>query len=128
MALMVLADTYWRNREPGKALPLALSALELDPADFYALRIAAGIYSDRGDHALAYALAKRILTADRPILPPAKALSRILTPFAWLGKARRLKERVEHDQIQSKTSYTDWIQWAEDYVAWYETGTTHAAP
>jgi tetratricopeptide (TPR) repeat protein len=129
MALLVLADTYWRNREPGKALPLALNALELDPADFYALRIAAGIYADRGDHALAYPLAKRILAADRPSLPPAKALSRILTPFAWLGKACRLKERVERDQIQSKTSYTDWMQWAEDYVAWYESSaTTRSAP
>lgn len=126
MALMVLADTYWRNRQPEKALPPALRALEVDPADFYALRIVAGIYADRGDHATAHAFAKRLLTANPPILPPAKAVSRILGPFTWLGKARRLKERVERDEVQSKTSYTDWVQWAKEYVAWYESGTQPA--
>ena len=126
MALMVLADTYWRNRQPEKALPPALKALEADPADFYALRIVAGIYADRGDHALAHAFAKRLLAADPPILPPTKTISRILSAFAWLGKARRLKERVERDEVQSKTSYTDWVQWAKEYVAWYENGTQSA--
>jgi tetratricopeptide (TPR) repeat protein len=126
MALMVLADTYWRNRQPEKALSPALKALLVDSADFYALRIVAGIYADRGEHALAHAFAKRLLTAGPPILPPTKAVSRILSPFAWLGKVRRLKERVKRDEMQSKTSYTDWVQWAKEYVAWYENGTQSA--
>jgi tetratricopeptide (TPR) repeat protein len=126
IALMVLADTYWRNRLPEKALPPALKALEIDPADFYALRIVAGVYADRGEHALAHTFAKRLVTADPPAFPPTKAVSRMLRPFTWLGKARRLKERVERDEVQSKTSYTDWVQWAKEYVAWYETGTQSA--
>jgi tetratricopeptide (TPR) repeat protein len=126
MALMVLADTYWRNLQPEKALPPALKALEGDPADFYALRIAAGIYADRGEHALAHGFAKRLLGANPPILPPARAVSRVLSSFTWLGKARRLKERVERDEAQSKTSYTDWVRWAKEYVAWYEDGTQSA--
>jgi tetratricopeptide (TPR) repeat protein len=126
MALMVLADTYWRNLQPEKALPPALKALEVDPADFYALRIVAGIYADRGEHRLAHGFAKRLLSANPPILPPTRAVSRILSPFTWLGKARRLKERVECDEVQGKTSYTDWVQWAKEYVAWYENGTQSA--
>jgi tetratricopeptide (TPR) repeat protein len=126
MALMVLADTYWRNRQPKKALPPALKALEIDAVDFYALRIVAGIYADRGEHALAHTFAKRLVTADPPALPPTKAVSRILRPFTWLAKARRLKERVEHDEVESKTSYTDWMQWAKQYVAWYENSTPSA--
>lgn len=126
MALMVLADTYWRNLQPEKALPPALKALEVDPTDFYALRIAAGVYADRGDHALAHDFAKRLLTADPPVLPPTKAVSSILSPFTWLGKVRRLRARVERDEVQSKTSYTDWVQWAKEYVAWYENGTQSA--
>ncbi len=126
MALMVLADTYWRNRQPEKAFPSALKALEIDSADFYALRIVAGIYAERGEHALAHSFAKRLLAADPPVRPPAKAVSRILSPFTWLGRARRLKERVERDEVQTKTSYTDWVQWAKEYVTWYENGTQSA--
>src|SRR5688572_16530289 len=72
MALMVLADTYWRNRQPEKALPPALKALEVDPSDFYGLRIVAGIYADRGEHALAHSFAKRLLAADPPAPSPTK--------------------------------------------------------
>ena len=123
MALMVLADTYWRNGQLDKALPSALKALEVDPADFYALRIAAGIYAERGEHALAHGFAKRLLTADPPVLPPSRTVSRILSPFAWLGRIRRFKERVERDEVQTKTSHADWIRWAKEYVFWYENGT-----
>jgi hypothetical protein len=126
MALMILADTYWRNRQPDKALPPALRTLGIDPADFYALRIVAGVYADRGEHALAHTFAKRLITADPPAGPPTKAVARILRPFTWLAKARRLKERVERDEVQSKTSYTDWLQWAKEYVAWYENNTQSA--
>src|SRR5262245_19491529 len=126
MALMVLADTYWRNGQPEKALPPALKALEVDPADFYALRIAAGVHAERGEHAIAHAFAKRLLTANPPVLPPTKTVSRILSPFTWLGQVRRFKERVERDEVQTKTSYADWVQWAKEYVAWYENGTQSA--
>jgi tetratricopeptide (TPR) repeat protein len=127
MALMVLADTYWRNRQPEKALSPALKALEIEPSDFYALRIVAGIYAARGKHALAHIFAKRLVTADPPMPPPTKTVSRILRPFTWLAKARRLKERVELDEVESKTSYTDWVQWAKEYVTWYE-NSPHSAP
>ena len=126
MALMVLADTYWRNRQPERALPPALRALEIDPADFYALRIVAGVYAERGEHALAHTFAKRLLDADPPPVPPNKAVARFLTPFTWLAKARRLKERVERDEMETKTSYTDWVGWAKEYVAWYEDSTPSA--
>jgi tetratricopeptide (TPR) repeat protein len=120
MALMVLADTYWRNRQPEKALPAALNALEIEPGDFYALRIVAGIYADRGEHALAHSFAKRLVAANPPVPPPTQAVFRILSPFAWLARVRRLKERAERDESDSRTSYTDWVQWAKEYVTWYE--------
>lgn len=126
MALMVLADTYWRNRQPQNALPPALRALEIDPNDFYALRIIAGIYAERGDHALAHTYAKRLLAAEPPAPLSTGAVSRFLRPFTWLEKARRLRARVERDEVESRTSYTDWMQWAKEYVSWYESGTQSA--
>jgi tetratricopeptide (TPR) repeat protein len=126
MALMALADAYWRDGQPEKALAPALKALEVDPADFYALRIAAGTYAERGDHAIAHGFAKRLLTADPPTLLPTRPILRILRPFTWLGKLRRFKERVEREEVQAKTSYTDWVRWAKEYVAWYENGTPSA--
>jgi tetratricopeptide (TPR) repeat protein len=127
MALMVLADTYWRNQQPQDALPPALRALEIDSNDFHALRIVAGIYAERGEHARAHTYAKRLVAAEPPVFPPAREVSRILRPFTWLGKVRRLKARVERDEVESRTSYTDWVEWAKEYVAWYENG-MHSAP
>jgi tetratricopeptide (TPR) repeat protein len=126
MALMILADAYWRNRQTDKALSPALKALGLDPSDFYALRIVAGIYAQRGEHALAYTFAKRLVTAEPSRPPPTKAVSRILSPFTWLAKVRRLKERVDLDELDSRTSYADWMQWAREYVKWYESSSQPA--
>ena len=50
MALMALADAYWRNQRREDALTLALQALEVQPNEFYALRIVAGVYAERGEH------------------------------------------------------------------------------
>lgn len=121
MALMTLADTFWRNQRHDKALAAALHALEVDSHEFYALRIVADIYAARGEHELAYRHAKRLLNANAPAFPPTKAVSRILTPFAWLAKVRRLKERVIRDEHKTKASYSEWVQWAREYVSWYET-------
>ena len=120
MALIILADSYWRNEQLEKALPPALDALEVDPNEFYALRIVTSIYATRGEHQLAYRYAKRMLNVNPLTFPPTKAVSRILTPFAWLAKARRLKERVTRDELEIKISYSEWAQWARDYVSWYE--------
>ena len=57
MALMMLADTYWREERSTEALSYALQVLELDPSTFQALRIVADVYAKRGDHDRAYGLA-----------------------------------------------------------------------
>jgi len=126
MALMVLADTLWRNKQPDKALSLGLKALELDPNDVHALRIVAGIYAERGTHEAAYPFAKRLANADSPTLSPARATSRILAPFTWIAKVRRLNERVRKDEAESKASYAEWTQWAKGYVSWYEASSRSA--
>jgi cytochrome c-type biogenesis protein CcmH/NrfG len=126
MALMVLADTYWRNKQFEKAMPPALQALKLDPKDFYAIRIVAGVHAERGEHESAYQHAKRLLAAGPPDFPPTKAASRILAPFSWLPKIRRLRERVARDEKENETSYAEWIQWAKGYVSWYESSSSSA--
>lgn len=100
MARAVLADAYWRNERPDEALAHALELLERLPGDFHALRIAAGICARRGEHARAYDFARRLLAAEAPGLAPAKAVSRALR--------------------HSLTSQADWLRWARDYMAWYE--------
>ena len=126
MALMVLADTYWRNKQFEKAISPALQALEFDPNDFYAIRIVAGVYAERGEHESAYRHAKRLLTAGPPTFPPTKETSRILAPFAWIPRIRRLRERVARDEDENETSYAEWMQWAKGYVSWYESSSPSA--
>src|SRR5712691_6502794 len=63
MALMALADAYWRNQRREDALTVALQALEVEPNEFYALRIVAGVYAERGEHEPAYRYARRLLDA-----------------------------------------------------------------
>ena len=120
MALMALADAYWRNQRREDALTLALQALEVQPNEFYALRIVAGVYAERGEHEPAYRYARRLLDADTTHLPPARTVSRILAALAWLPVVRRLKELVDHDERETKSSYSEWLQWANGYVRWYE--------
>jgi tetratricopeptide (TPR) repeat protein len=126
MALMILADTHWRNKQPDRALPLALKAVALDPDDVHALRIVAGVYAERGAHEAAYPFAKRLANAKPSSLSPAKTASRILAPFTWIAKVRRLNERVRKDEAESKTSYAEWAQWAKGYVSWYEASSRSA--
>ena len=118
MALLMLADTYWRNQRQNDALPFALRALEVEPNDFAALRIAAGVYAERGEQAQAYSYAKRLICAEIPHSPPTKTISRLLAPFAWLPKVRRLSARVNRED----SSTSDWLQWANEYVSAYESG------
>ncbi|SRR6266849_3824503 len=125
MALMALADTYWRNQRREDALTVALQALEVEPNEFYALRIVAGVYAERGEHVPAYRYARRLLDADRPHLTPARTVSRILAALAWLPVVRRLKELVGRDERETESSYSEWLQWANGYVRWYE---SHSQP
>jgi tetratricopeptide (TPR) repeat protein len=120
MALMALADAYWRNQRREDALTVALQALEVEPIEFYALRIAAGVYAERGEHEPAYRYARRLLDADTRHFAPAKAVSRILAALAWLPAVRRLKELVGRDERETESSYSEWLQWANGYVRWYE--------
>src|SRR6266571_9084955 len=120
MALTVLAEVYWRNQRREDALTVALQALEVEPDQFYALRIVAGVYAERGEHEPAYRYARRLLDADTPHFTPAKTVSRILAALAWLPVVRRLKEFVGRDERETESSYSDWLQWANGYVRWYE--------
>ena len=120
MALMALADAYWRNQRREDALTVALQALEIEPDEFYALRIVAGVYAERGEHEPAYRYARRLLDADRPHFTPARTVSRILAALAWLPVVRRLKELVRRDERETESPYSEWLHWANGYVRWYE--------
>ena len=120
-ALMALADAYWRNQRREDALTVALQALEVEPNEFHALRIVAGVCAERGEHEPAYRYARRLLDADRPPhLTPARTVSRVLAALAWLPVVRRLKELVGRDERKTESSYSEWLQWANGYVRWYE--------
>ena len=118
MALMVLAEAYWRNQRREDALMVALQALEVEPDQFYALRIVAGVYAERGEHEPAYRYARRLLDASKPL--GIRSVSRVLAALAWLPVVRRLKELVRHDERESESSYSKGLQWANEYVRWYE--------
>jgi len=118
MALMMLAEAYWRNQRREDALTVALQALEVEPDQFYALRIVAGVYAERGEHEPAYRYARRLLDASKPL--GVGSVSRILAAFAWLPVVRRLKELVRHDERETESSYSEGLHWANGYVRWYE--------
>jgi hypothetical protein len=48
----------------------------------------------------------------------------MLKPFTWQGTP--FEGAVERDELESKTSYTDRVQWRKEYMAWYETSTQFA--
>lgn len=118
-ALATLADTYWRNERQADALPVAMKVLETHPNDFYALRIVAAVRAERGEHDEAYLYAKRLITAEPPSFP-AKTISRFLAPLAWLPKVRRLKARASRDETEAMSSHSEWMEWANGYISWYE--------
>lgn len=120
MALMALADAYWRNQRREDALTVALQALEVEPDEFYALRIVAGVYAERGEHEPAYRYARRLLDGGKPHFTRASTVSRVLAALAWLPVVRRLKELVDRDERETESSYSEWLQWANGYVRWYE--------
>jgi hypothetical protein len=122
MALMMLADTYWREERSTEALSYALQVLELDPSAFQALRIVADVYAKRGDHDRAYPYVKRSITAEAPTKPPAALVSRLLRRLNWIPKIRRMGSNVTRED----TSYSDWMAWATEYVSWYESRVTPA--
>jgi tetratricopeptide (TPR) repeat protein len=122
MALMVLADTYWRGNRPEDALKYALRGLELQPENSHALRIVADVYAKRDEHDLAYPYAKLFISADPPINPQATLVSGLLKPFGWIPKIRRIRANVERED----SSYSEWMTWSRDYVSWYESRGTSA--
>jgi tetratricopeptide (TPR) repeat protein len=122
MALMVLADTYWRYDRHEDALKYALRVLELQRDNSHALRIVADVYAKRKEHDLAYPYAKLFIASDSPIKPPATLISGLLKPFRWIPKLRRIRANVERED----TSYSEWMTWAKDYVSWYESRGTSA--
>jgi len=109
-------------RAPRHPLPLtvALQALEVEPNEFYALRIVAGVYAERGEHEPAYRYARRLLDSDKPHFTPARAVSRFLAALAWLPVVRRLKELVRRGERETESSYSAGLHWANGYVRWYE--------
>lgn len=115
-ALMALSDAYWRDENYEEALPFALRALEIESEYFHALRVAAYSYDHREDHERAYSYAKRLLSANRPAPPQAKLASRLLYPITWIPSVRRMKRRIERED----TSALQTLDWAKDYVVWYE--------
>ena len=119
-ALMALADAYWRNQRREDALTVALQALEVEPNEFHALRIVAGVCAERGEHEPAYRYARRLLDSDKPRFTPARAVSRLLAALAWLPVVRRLKELVHRDERETESSYSEGLHWANGYVRWYE--------
>ena len=123
-ALGVLADVYWRNGQHEQALSFALRTLEIIPNDFNAVRVAVHAYRDRGDDVAAYPYAKRLCTAVPYTLEPYKEVTRLLKPFSWIPSIRRLRQKAFEKQKIEQTSRTDWVQWAQDYVAWYESQPT----
>ena len=119
-ALGLLADAYWRNGQHEQALSFALRTLEMIPNDFNTLRVIVHAYRDRGDDQAAYPYAKRLCTAVPYTLEPHKEVSSLLKPFSWIPSIRRLRQKAIEEQKIEQTSRMDWIQWALDYVAWYE--------
>jgi len=124
-ALKVLADTYWRNGQHEKALPFAFRILDIIPDDFDALRIAVHSYWEIGDDSAAYQYAKQLCVAVPHELEAHDKLSALLKPFSWLPNARRLRDKAIEDQKIEQSSCSDWAQWAQDYVAWYESQQPH---
>jgi len=112
VALMILADTYWRNQLLEKALPLVDKVLEVDANEFHAHRIGADIFADFGEHMTVYKHAKCLAIVSPAIFPPTKLASRVLAPFKGLAKARRLDEPIQQDGKDSWNSYTEWVQWS----------------
>ena len=120
MALMALADAYWRNQRREDALRFALQALQAQPNELYALRIVAGVYAERGEHEPAYRYARRLLDGEATHFAPARTVSRTLAALAWLPVVRRLKDLVDRDVRETESSYSEWLHWANGYVRWYE--------
>src|SRR5216117_713519 len=119
--MFALSRALGRNQRREDALTVALQALEVEPDQSHALRIVAGVYAERGEHEPAYRYARRLLDADRPPhLTPARTVSRVLAALAWLPVVRRLKELVGRDERKTESSYSEWLQWANGYVRWYE--------
>src|SRR2546427_11401017 len=83
MALMALADAYWRNQRREDALTVALQALEVEPDEFYALRIVAGVLAEGGGHGPLYRFSQRLLDAKESRFIRVKSVSRVLVALYW---------------------------------------------
>jgi tetratricopeptide (TPR) repeat protein len=125
MALTQLANMYWRNALDEDAQKCALRALEIEPVNFYALRIAACIYAKRDEGDLAYHYAKKLIIAadaDTVIKPFTKLTTSLLKQFWFVPKLHR----IETNAVRDLESRSKWIAWANDYVSRYESRGTYA--
>ena len=119
-ALEVLADAYWRGGLYDKAFPIALRILEYTPNDFNALRIVVHAYTLRGDNENAYPFVKLLCDAIPYTEVPYDALTNILKPLNWMPVIRRFRQYAIDEQEVEKASRANWLEWARDYVGWFE--------
>jgi tetratricopeptide (TPR) repeat protein len=120
MALMTLADTYWRHEIPNDALIYALKVLALAPNEFHFVAIAATILAERGDDAQAYEYARRLSKLNPMRTQPVRALERLLLPFKWIPKIERFLARTRASEARFNTNNEAQQQWAVEYIAWFE--------
>ena len=119
-ALMVLADMHWRNEKRQLALPFALRILDNSPNDFDALRIVVDAYIERGENEPAYGYAKRLCAADTPAPVPTRIGFGLFYPLMWIPKIRRARDSLVGGMQQKESLNSEWVQWAREYVHWYE--------
>jgi hypothetical protein len=119
-ALSMLANMYWRNEKYELALPLALRVLASTPNDFDALRIATQAYFQRGDNHFTYRHAKCLCVEKPSVLPPNIGLADFLGPFVWIPKVRAARASAVESIREAESHRADWVEWAKEYVLWYE--------
>ncbi len=119
-ALAFISTMYWNEQKRQLALPFALRILYTSPNDFEALRMVVDAYTELGEHALAYFYAKRLCEADSPAPLPIRKSSHFLFPLIWIPKIRRARDSLVDGIGREENSKREWLQWAREYVIWYE--------
>ncbi len=120
MALMTLANTYWRDDQPIKALEFALRVLAGDPDNVEALKIAASVYAAQNNVDHTYEYAKRFLCATPTNYPPTGQINALLWPLGWIPKIAKLKHKIAEGSQREIDSDEEYRSWAISYVEWVE--------
>ena len=111
---------HWRNEKRQLALPFALRILDESPNDFEALRIVVDAYMERGENELAYRYAKRLCATDAPAPVSIRMGFGLFYPLMWIPKIRRARDSLVGGMQQKESLNSEWVQWAREYVHWYE--------